>query len=789
MDTDAGASTTPPSGPLGTPLAEATAALMQPESLRDERLLWLVDAAKVQLQLLTEVYRTPSLHDPSLVRPSIDRYLGLWLPLRWKLQSESSPLQAAPLDVAWVWHCHMLDPVGYQEYCTSRFGGLVEHQPRRPTPQQSEECARRWGAEYPDHPFDGVGAAPPVHGTDPAVVAHLLETIPRQAAFAYQVSPPYYMHDAFLAAALLRYARFLVLKQRSAKAVLAPTYDIDLLWHAHQLCPSRYAADTRTLLGRVWAHDDSLQDRSAGSTLNAAHQRTRNLWRGLYGGEFNVAGGMFRGEPPPRLPPELCAPGALEGLFQPAQARRARHRVTRVSIQHPDFKPKGKWYRKDGLLVVASAHPTADLSPRQLKLKESQPGTVAAACEWELVATEEDPSTQQLCLALWRKKRTAVVCTSKTNLGEAPVPLSAALSSAAPAKELSLAWPGLPGTSLGLAIASDPLPPAFVFSLQARALQPIDVHAPSPFDALLDGADSGPAAVPPLPLLVRMPGGQVAVATELRSQGTVHRVAPVQGPPLWCTVVHSRDTGCGAQVAHVQLLSPSGQVLSQARTCGPMDWIPETAAHKRRPRAVLVSFDGHDWGRIHGEWTGLAIGVPGVKGTPDAKGTPGRKGSEGQLLARLQPLSPAAAALLGPPKAGRKFQQPPRRPDTWELVGAAGEPLVSVDLSSGRVAISAAVPSQAVAPLLQTAFALPLLRSICRTAAMEAASAALPAAQRERVKANAQSKKKADPSDGVPFVNAFGGMDLYWSTGAVYWMGGGDLGGGGAGCGGCGGWV
>ncbi len=49
---------------------------------------------------------------------------------------------------------------------------------------------------------------------------------------------------------------------------VTPMYDIDLLWHTHQLHPLAYAADMTSWLGYVLNHDDTDQDRDVGSKLS-----------------------------------------------------------------------------------------------------------------------------------------------------------------------------------------------------------------------------------------------------------------------------------------------------------------------------------------------------------------------------------------------------------------------------------------------------------------------------------------------------------------------------------------
>ncbi len=44
-------------------------------------------------------------------------------------------------------------------------------------------------------------------------------------------------------------------------------YDIDLMWHTHQVYPKAYQKDMKSILGYVMTHDDTDQSREAGSRL------------------------------------------------------------------------------------------------------------------------------------------------------------------------------------------------------------------------------------------------------------------------------------------------------------------------------------------------------------------------------------------------------------------------------------------------------------------------------------------------------------------------------------------
>ena len=148
----------------------------------------------------------------------------------------------------------------------------------------------------------------------------------------------------------LRYAMYLHLKSKHPGTFLVPCYDFDLVWHAHQLDPVTYAADTKAVLGKLMPHDDSVNDRSEGertppsvalgtpahysctrtatpstpttltaptvprpgSKLSNAAATTRRLWSAAFPAQaFDQPGCMFRGPPPPP-PPSAEARAALD---------------------------------------------------------------------------------------------------------------------------------------------------------------------------------------------------------------------------------------------------------------------------------------------------------------------------------------------------------------------------------------------------------------------------------------------------------------------------------------------
>ena len=226
----------------------------------------------------------------------------MWLPLTIDY---IDTVIVPPLDVYWVWHCHMLAPIEYDKDCNRLVGTVIDH--RFLTESQYESKLQYtqtiWENKYPDEPFemdlDKDDFDNPA-GSDyrPKSRYNVLAAAARQQEFYYQVSLPHYKDRNFLQAALKRYQKFLFLKKKNPAKFLVPCYDFDIIWHTHQLNPLKYKIDTEEVLGEMLNHDDSVNDRSSGSRLNQADEVTRELWKKTFDEEFSVCGGMYRGESP-----------------------------------------------------------------------------------------------------------------------------------------------------------------------------------------------------------------------------------------------------------------------------------------------------------------------------------------------------------------------------------------------------------------------------------------------------------------------------------------------------------
>lgn len=276
----------------------------------------LIQAAKNELEFLKLVDDHPTLCKGPVVKNAIRRYELFWLPFASRLRS-SLTLQAAPLDIEWVWHVHMLAPFYYEQDCLNIVSIVLDHAPLDDTQRTLSLLPTRhlWNKTYPGEPFEvDLTNPPPVLKEHRSRIQYNLEeACYRQFKFYYQVSLPHYSDDLFLKSAVNRYEHHLQLKRLHPEVFMVPCYDFDLIWHAHQLHPLNYRQATRELLGKPLHHDDTATGRTPGSKLFDAEMKTRSVWEeaGLH---FPKAGAMYRGDPPDPTPPTpnwLYAPLAL----------------------------------------------------------------------------------------------------------------------------------------------------------------------------------------------------------------------------------------------------------------------------------------------------------------------------------------------------------------------------------------------------------------------------------------------------------------------------------------------
>ncbi|XP_014758188.1 glycine-rich domain-containing protein 2 [Brachypodium distachyon] len=269
----------------------------------------LVPAALRQLGFLAAVDRRRWLYEGPLLHRAIRRYKACWLPLLAKHLEAAvvdGPL-VVPLDCEWIWHCHRLNPVQYINDCKRLYGIILDNRNVESSIQvkSKDQSEKVWAGFYPREPFELEYTSPPddtVYASDGAasdISYNLVSAVKRQSSFFYQVGTPS-MHDPrFLEEALARYKGFLYLikvnQEKGTNLFRVPTYDVDLMWHTHQLHPVTYCNDMLNLLGRVLEHDDTDDDRAVGKKLDTGFSGTTEQFENSFGVRYWKVGAMYRG--------------------------------------------------------------------------------------------------------------------------------------------------------------------------------------------------------------------------------------------------------------------------------------------------------------------------------------------------------------------------------------------------------------------------------------------------------------------------------------------------------------
>jgi hypothetical protein len=199
-----------------------------------------------------------------------------------------------------------IQQVRYAHDCKAAFGKILAAAVPEPRHMvaATEATIQHWKKRYPTMPYHHHGVTAACFGkagnmSGRRVGYNLVAAALRQGAFYYQVSQLHVRQESFLHAAEMRYKGFLHLAAKSkGKLFLVPTYDIDLMWHAHQLDAIAYRIDTLQILGKVLDHDDAGTERSK---LSNCFLETKQLWEETYSLPFEKAGAMWRGEAPTSL--------------------------------------------------------------------------------------------------------------------------------------------------------------------------------------------------------------------------------------------------------------------------------------------------------------------------------------------------------------------------------------------------------------------------------------------------------------------------------------------------------
>ncbi|PRQ20907.1 putative Glycine-rich domain-containing protein [Rosa chinensis] len=148
-----------------------------------------------------------------------------------------------PLDCEWIWHCHRLNPVCYVTDCETLYGKILDNQNVGSSiwGTYTKKTEQIWNKLYPHEPYELQSNS--FFSDDAAINLHRVSERTKYDLVSISCQKA----NSFLLSAVARYKGFLLLikrnRQLSVKRFCVPTYDIDLIWHCHQLHPAAYCKD------------------------------------------------------------------------------------------------------------------------------------------------------------------------------------------------------------------------------------------------------------------------------------------------------------------------------------------------------------------------------------------------------------------------------------------------------------------------------------------------------------------------------------------------------------------
>ncbi|KAI6233015.1 hypothetical protein M3Y99_00962400 [Aphelenchoides fujianensis] len=237
----------------------------------------LLTASQREVNFLRMIDRkAPVLYETLVVKNAIRRYEQIWLPMQ-KAKTGGMDAVIPPLDVHWVWHCHILSPTHYQEDCLAICGAVIDHKllSSDEIQERYEHSVTQWNdfcqSNGHNEPYDFLNSTAP-----PTDFYAQKSTYDIAAA----ISLPHYTSQKFLKDAIDRYINFLLLKADLPRSILRSLAIMILIFS-------------------LLKHDDSVNDRSKNSKLLRGEAATKKAWSAHFKEGFWRRGCMYRGHVAP----------------------------------------------------------------------------------------------------------------------------------------------------------------------------------------------------------------------------------------------------------------------------------------------------------------------------------------------------------------------------------------------------------------------------------------------------------------------------------------------------------
>lgn len=263
----------------------------------------LVESARGHLRFLDHVASLQHVLTGDALLHGLRRYEQLWLPLCY--QNRTLKLEP-PIDIAWFWYLHLLQPLAYRRDCRKMFKDTLDHdfKDKQKFIPSLNNAIETWYSAYPKEGFNIIRNGEYViprrnkgqvrMDKSSKLSANLLALSDSQKHFCYQVALPHFRDRTYLQSALDRYKQFLFLKNLEPNEFLTPSVDILLMWYTHMCNPIAYANDMMRICGTVLDNNVKVKPGLADEKFMIARERTSELWQRVSRDEFLTPGSSFR---------------------------------------------------------------------------------------------------------------------------------------------------------------------------------------------------------------------------------------------------------------------------------------------------------------------------------------------------------------------------------------------------------------------------------------------------------------------------------------------------------------
>lgn len=247
------------------------------------------------LDFLQLIDNFKKLYEGDILSRAIYRYETVWIPFCLGISytiGDNSCKIFPPLDVAWVWNCHILSSK-YLKDLKTNFGKIIDHKCININEIEQKQLFTKYLWQKftkLDFEYDTENSIDSkFYQFNSKFAINLYAECSKHKAFFYQVSLPHFKCPKFIQKALERYKKFIFLIKKYPGKKLVPCYAINVIWRTHQLNPRIFYLDMKNIVSsKTKMFCDCFDQLTVDSVTN-------KLWNQVYREEMIMFGSVYRG--------------------------------------------------------------------------------------------------------------------------------------------------------------------------------------------------------------------------------------------------------------------------------------------------------------------------------------------------------------------------------------------------------------------------------------------------------------------------------------------------------------